>query len=487
MLIEKGEAGKLVKLNGSTSLFETHVVSKRPQCACCGDAGLMRRQIETPITLQASKQLDSVDGGYRTAPPQATLDRLAPHVSSVTGAVASLRALNQAVSDIKPSPPIRIFQSVFFKSPYRLELLGADPFVQFCLGKGIDAHQSQASALCEAFERYAAQYQGDEPCIQALPSSLNYPAILPHRLAAFSEAQYREFAQLSPAEMEAQHGVTRYGENIPLSWTQAWSLTHEQFCYLPSTYCFATTPFEETQYSRWGSNGCAAGNTLEEAILQGFFELAERDAVAIWWYNKIARPEADLDILPAAHKQRLHDTLNPDWHYWVLDITHDLCIPVMVAVGQHKQTGKFSLGFGCHLEPRIAVERALTELCQLIPIRDQSIKEFNFDDIKLEAYLFPASGSSTQYGTRLNAALTHDIKAALEYCLNQTATCGMEIIVLNYSRPDIPLFTVNVVVPGLCHIWPQMGCERLYTVPVKMGWQEQVLLESDMNPLKLFI
>jgi hypothetical protein len=42
---------------------------------------------------------------------------------------------------------------------------------------------------------------------------------------------------------------------------------------------------------RWGcSNGNAAGNTLEEAILQGFFELVERDAMALWWYNRLRKP-----------------------------------------------------------------------------------------------------------------------------------------------------------------------------------------------------
>ena len=43
------------------------------------------------------------------------------------------------------------------------------------------------------------------------------------------------------------------------------------------------------------SNGCAAGNTLEEAIVQGFLELVERDAYAIWWYNRLQRAEVDLE------------------------------------------------------------------------------------------------------------------------------------------------------------------------------------------------
>ena len=50
----------------------------------------------------------------------------------------------------------------------------------------------------------------------------------------------------------------------------------------------------EKRCLRHGFNGCAAGNTLEEAIVQGFLELVERDAYAIWWYNRLQRPELDL-------------------------------------------------------------------------------------------------------------------------------------------------------------------------------------------------
>ena len=34
------------------------------------------------------------------------------------------------------------------------------------------------------------------------------------------------------------------------------------------------------------SNGNAAGSSPEDAVVQGFLELVERDAVALWWYNR---------------------------------------------------------------------------------------------------------------------------------------------------------------------------------------------------------
>jgi len=62
---------------------------------------------------------------------------------------------------------------------------------------------------------------------------------------------------------------------------------------------FANAPVPSQCHVGWTSNGCAAGNTREEAILQGFLELVERDAAAIWWYGEIRRPAIDLGGLCA--------------------------------------------------------------------------------------------------------------------------------------------------------------------------------------------
>ena len=51
-------------------------------------------------------------------------------------------------------------------------------------------------------------------------------------------------------------------------------------------------------YCRADTNGHASGNTLEEAILQGFLELVERDALAIWWYNQTNRKRFPWAIIP---------------------------------------------------------------------------------------------------------------------------------------------------------------------------------------------
>jgi oxazoline/thiazoline synthase len=43
------------------------------------------------------------------------------------------------------------------------------------------------------------------------------------------------------------------------------------------------------------------------------------------------------------------------------------------------------------------------------------------------------------------------------------------------------------VVPGLRHFWPRFGPGRLYDVPVRLGWREHPLDESQLNPVPLFV
>ena len=62
----------------------------------------------------------------------------------------------------------------------------------------------------------------------------------------------------------------------------------------------------------------------------------------------------------------------------------------------------------------------------------------------------------------------------------------MEMLVADLSRPEVGLSVVRVMVPGMVHFWPRFGAERLYHVPVKLGWLDKPRAEEDLNPVPFY-
>ncbi len=491
------------------------------------------QQLQRPVELSACANRFNEDGGSRSVSPQATVEKLRALVSPITGVINHFREV-----ELPNNPPVKVYRTGFFKTPARLTPdVMEQGFVQICMGKGVSPIQSQASALCEAVERFCAIYQSDVPLMTARPSELaeqgkrwlGYQALVP-----YSDRQYQAFSDPAHPDSRLKQAALRY-DNTPIHWLPTWSLTHKQSVYVPLSQCFSGIPFKEEEFGRWHSNGCAAGNTLEEAILQGLFELIERDAVAIWWYNRLSRSEYDLTNLDQDNLAKLKETLlsagqNPaltekhsgahtadsskdeptGYDFWVLDLTSDIGVPVMAAIGRYPDSPGFVMGFGCHFNAEIAAQRALTELCQLIPIRHQHGAPFDFDAVEAGDYLYPKTDVSdeaelSQYSSNASLNLGQsepplkegqdgtefglhtDIRDDVMALVDRLKAMNLETLVLDYSRSHIPLRTAKVFVPGLCHIWPQLANTRLYQAPVTMGLRTEPLLESELNPQPLYI
>ena len=156
--------------------------------------------------------------------------------------------------------------------------------------------QAKTGALCESIERYSAMYHGKTYSVHAAFKDLA-GAIHPNELMLYSEQQFAEREKINRYASRFYSLIPiPFDEQEEMEWTPVYSLSERKFKYLPTCFCFAQYPAEdETRlYSYPDSNGLAAGNSIEEAILQGFLELVERDAAGIWWYNQIQRPGVDL-------------------------------------------------------------------------------------------------------------------------------------------------------------------------------------------------
>jgi ribosomal protein S12 methylthiotransferase accessory factor len=240
------------------------------------------------------------------------------------------------------------------------------------------------------------------------------------------------------------------------------------------------------------SNGCAAGNTLEEAIVQGFLELVERDAYAIWWYNRLQRPQIDLDQFEDYYIRDLRAQLaETGRRLWLLDVTSDLGVPTYVAITHWMDQGRENIEFGsgAHFDTRIASLRALTELNQFLSIgmmggakSDKSSLD-GVTPLRLQDYpfLIPTNAPTTQQGLSEFGSL--NTREQVMACVKLAERAGLDFLVLNQTRPDIGVPIVRVVVPGLRHFYRRFAPGRLYDVPVKLGLRDKPTPESELNPI----
>jgi thiazole/oxazole-forming peptide maturase SagD family component len=219
----------------------------------------------------------------------------------------------------------------------------------------------------------------------------------------------------------------------------------------------------------------------------------ERDSYAVWWYNKLQRAELDISGLDDPYVRELRSQLAETGRkLWVLDITHDLGIPSFVALSHSKENGEdfVEFGSGSHFDARIALLRALTELNQFLSIglmgmRDQgSLSEDGTSPWRLEdhPYLIPNGRPSVQADFSSKFGVL-DKREQVMACVNLVKREGLDFLVLDQTRPDIEVPVARVIVPGLRHFYRRFAPGRLYDVPVKLGWIDRPVAESDLNPL----
>ena len=79
-----------------------------------------------------------------------------------------------------------------------------------------------------------------------------------------------------------------------------------------------------------------------------------------------------------------------------------------------------------------------------------------------------------------------DIASEIDACVRVLGEAGLEVFVLDQSRPDLDIKVAKVIVPGLRHFWRRLGPGRLFEVPVAMGLAERALDEHELNPKSVF-
>lgn len=486
--------GAILTLDTATMATCEHTLIRRPQCPACGDSGGVTVQDFQPVQLKPAPTRFSEDGGYRTLHPAETFERFKKHISPVTGVVTALHPAPGSDSEA-----VSIYFAGHAFAAGSAGLAGMRTALRNkSAGKGISDVQAKVSGLCEAIERYSMQYFGDEARVRTSMKRLGESAVHPNDCMLFSEAQYRQRHDAGKSALDSSLVPEPFDPESELDWTPLWSLARQQVRYLPMSYCYYGYRDQGAYTCHGDSNGNAAGNTIEEAILQGFLELVERDSIAIWWYNQIPRPALDLDSFADPYCNamlRHYHSLGREIS--VIDITGDFGIATFAAASFETGTQEaVILGYGSHLDPKIALQRAITELNQSLHLQKAALTGPTASNRELELLHFKASADTGRFrflfpDSRLpkrekkdffNLA-TDDLRDDVESCVALAKARGLDFLVLDQTRPDIGMSVVKVVIPGLWPAKTRLAPGRLYQVPVTLGWLEKPLREEEMNPV----
>ena len=123
----------------------------------------------------------------------------------------------------------------------------------------------------------------------------------------------------------------------------------------------------EIIYLFTASNGMAAGNTYEEAAIEGISELVERYAQAIIMDGNVIPPQIPRDyIAEYPHIMKVIDDIEESGRYKVrlLDCSLGMQLPVVCGLIIDTETGSFGAKYGAQPNIAIAMERVFTEAMQ---------------------------------------------------------------------------------------------------------------------------
>jgi putative methanogenesis marker protein 1 len=322
-------------------------------------------------------------------------------------------------------------------------------------GKGQTTEACRVSAMMEAIERYCGEPAGRPTVINSYAEMrLERPTLDPLRLIP------RRNHAWTPASM--------------MTWWPARAVRHDVEVWVPAVTIFTPFPAEA---NLMGSNtaGLASGNTRDEALLHGLYEVIEYDCQAFGEVLNIGyriRPET----LPDAAQELIERYERASVDVTVHACTNGIGIPSFFAMTEDKHAGDamlFNGGCGCHLDPAIGVLRALTEAAQsrLGVIagaredmdRQEHRRASSYGDLRDKLHRW-SDGRPWRSFDDFEVRTTGTIEGDLSVVLDLLSADGLDLVLdAELAPPDLPFSVVQVVVPGteITHIDSSRAGTRL--------------------------
>lgn len=490
-----------IRLNLDTLAVSTHRFIPDPHCADCG---------WLPEDTREGARIE-----LRPAP------KARPDVYRVRNLFESMDSLIDTYVDPEHGLIRTLQRTTFGAYPTMMApigLPGRPVQIESGSGRDLDFRTARLTAITEAVERHGGVRPGGKrTVVRGSHRELADRALDPRALGLYPDERYAlpDFA------------YQRYHEDLVMPWVWGYSFGRQEPILVPESCAYYRLHLADRHVHPFVyeiSNGCALGGCLEEAILHGIVELAERDAFLLTWYARL--PVRRLDLNSARDRtiplmaDRLRRLTGYDIH--AFDTTTEHGIPTVWVMAVHpggdERAPKAVCAAGAGFQGERAVANALLELAPILDWRratypDEVERARRMVDDPAEVrsmhdhsvlyshplafdrfgFLFdsgPAVPIDESFAEAFHTGET-DLRDDLLATMARYLDRGLDVVVVDQTAIEQRaggFRCVKVLIPGLLPMtfghWARRvdGLPRLFDVPYELGYRDGPLRAADVNP-----
>ncbi|WP_319547752.1 YcaO-like family protein [Desulfogranum marinum] len=308
------------------------------------------------------------------------------------------------------------------------------------MGKGSTPEQSRASACMELGERFSffSFVQNAENFLVGDYKTMEDAghAVLPLPILLKSVHD----------ETLGHEALRELLTGLPMLWTWATRLSDMESILIPFSWFYAINEF----------NGPSAGNTYEEAVMQGICEIIERHVCAIITKDHVSTPAIDLDSIHDPVAVNLIEKFKANnIELRLNDFSLDTGIPTIGALAWDPQTfpekSEIVYTAGTTPDATKAVIRALTEVAQLAG-------DFNSNSnyvasglpkpLQLEEVEHVLKGSKQIDLADIADVDDSDMYQEIKNCIAAVRKMDTDIYVIDTTHPELDIPALYTIIPG---------------------------------------
>ncbi len=323
--------------------------------------------------------------------------------------------------------------------PVYLSLCGTDAVrmigTKKQMGKGCTAEQAEASALMELVERYSFfKFIRESHFIETSYRCLKEQAL---------DFKYIPLSIHDPDPFDEKNRICF--EELPLKWAWAFDLNQGREVFIPMDWFYLIHEY----------NGPAAGNSQEEAVLQGLCEVVERHVSSFITHEKRPTPTLNPTTIKDPAAQDLINKFKQNRiKVYLKDFSLDTGIPTVGALAYDPVTfpesSEIIFTAGTTTHPEKSVIRALTEIAQLAgdfqnrTTYRATLSKFN----QLEEASYLTSIHEEVDRSSLPNLSNRNFYQEIKSCVAALHKIGLDVFVVNVTHPQIDIPVIYTIIPG---------------------------------------